>query len=167
MFDWVDDVRVARCPARPLQYVDTYCGPLLGIPPWYAGAGLTRSRSGGDLRRFSTTQHQAYGGIDLHARTLSGCLLNQAGEMLVHQHFKASPETFRKVMAPSRDERVVAGECLFTWSWLAALCTRAGSACGRGHALSMPASQGGNATHDRLEAQTIAARLRGGMRPPA
>jgi hypothetical protein len=85
----------------------------------------------------------------------------------VHQHFKASPETFLKVMAPYRDELVVAVECLFTWDWLADLCTRDGSACVRGHALSRQASQGGNAKHDRLEAQTIAARLRGGLLPQA
>jgi hypothetical protein len=96
-----------------------------------------------------------------------GCLLNQAGEILVQQHFKASPETFLKVIAPYRDARVVAVECLFTWDWLADLCTRAGSAFVRGHALSMQAIQGGQAKHDRLEAQTIAARLRGGLLPQA
>lgn len=87
--------------------------------------------------------------------------------MLVQQHFKASPETVLKVMAPYRDELVVAVECLFTWDWLADLCPRDGSACVRGQALSMPASQGGNAKHDRLEAQPIAARLRGGLLPQA
>jgi hypothetical protein len=38
------------------------------------------------------------------------CILNQAGEMLVHQHVKASPETFLKVIAPYRDALVVAVE---------------------------------------------------------
>jgi hypothetical protein len=87
--------------------------------------------------------------------------------MLVQQHFKASPETCLKVMAPDRDALVVAVACLFTWAWLADLCTRAGSACVRGQALSRQASQGGNAQYDRLEAQTIAARLRGGLLPQA
>jgi hypothetical protein len=150
-----------------VQCVDTYGGPLLGIPPWYAGAGGTRSSSGGDLRRVYTPQHQADGGIALHARTLSGCLLNQAGARLVQQHFKASPETVRKVMAPYRDELVVAVECRGPWDGLADLCPRAGSAVGRGHALSRQASQGGHAKHDRLEAPTMAARLRGGLLPPA
>jgi len=43
------------------------------------------------------------------------CILNQAGEILVHQNVKASPETFRKVIAPYRDDLVVAVECIFTW----------------------------------------------------
>jgi hypothetical protein len=39
---------------------------------------------------------------------MSVCLLNQAGEMLVHQHVKATPETFLKVLAPYGDDLVVA-----------------------------------------------------------
>jgi hypothetical protein len=37
----------------------------------------------------------------------------------------------------------------------------------RGHALSMPALHGGNAPHDRIDAQNLAGLRRGGMRPPA
>jgi len=36
------------------------------------------------------------------------CILNQAGEILVHQHVKARPEIFLKVMTPDRDALVVA-----------------------------------------------------------
>ena len=36
--------------------------------------------------RFYTKQHQFYCGIDLHARTMYLCILNQAGEILVHRH---------------------------------------------------------------------------------
>jgi predicted NBD/HSP70 family sugar kinase len=60
--------------------------------------------------RFYTQQHKAYCGIDLHARTMYVCILNQAGEILVHQHVKASPETFLKVITPYRDDLVVAVE---------------------------------------------------------
>jgi hypothetical protein len=35
-----------------------------------------------------TKQHHTYGGIDLHARTMSGCIRTQAGEMLLHQHMQ-------------------------------------------------------------------------------
>jgi transposase len=98
---------------------------------------------------------------------MSGCLLKQAGEMLVHQNFKASPETFRKVIAPYRDDLVVAVACRFTWYGLADLCTREGIACVLGHALDMQASHGGKAKHDRIEAHKIAVLLRGGMLPQA
>jgi transposase len=115
--------------------------------------------------RFYTKQHKAYCGIDLHARTMYVCILNQAGEILVHQNFKASPETFLKVIAPYRDDLVVAVECIFTWYWLADLCTREGIAFVLGHALYMKAIHGGKAKNDRIDAQKIAVLLRGGMLP--
>jgi len=48
---------------------------------------------------------------------------------MVHQNCKAHPEAFLKVMAPYRDDVVVAVECLFTWD----LAGR--SVCAGGHAL--------------------------------
>jgi hypothetical protein len=65
--------------------------------------------------RFYTTQHQFYCGIDLHARTMSVCMLNRDGEVLLHRHLKAAPEPFRKAVAPYREDLVVWVECLFTW----------------------------------------------------
>src|SRR6266498_5358467 len=117
--------------------------------------------------RFSTTQHQAYCGIDLHARTMDVCILNHDGEILGPQNFKASPETFLKVIAPYRDDLVVAVECLFTWYWLADLCMREGLAFVLGHALYMKAIHGGKAQHDKIDAHKIAVLLRGGMLPQA
>jgi transposase len=117
--------------------------------------------------RFYTKQHKAYCGIDLHARTMYVCIVNRDGEILVHQNFKASPETFLKVMAPYRDDLVVAVACLFTWYWLADLCTREGIVFVLGHALYMKAIHGGKATNDRIDAQKIAVLLRGGMPPQA
>jgi len=117
--------------------------------------------------RFYTKQHKAYGGIDLHARTMSVGVLNQAGEILVHQHVKASPETFLQVITPYRDDLVVAVECIFTWYGVADLCRREGIAFVLGHALYMSAIHGGKAKNDRIEAQQIAVVLRGGMFPQA
>ena len=54
--------------------------------------------------RFYTKQHQFYCGIDLHARTMYVCILNQAGEMLVHRNMPAGPEPFLKAIAPYREE---------------------------------------------------------------
>ena len=117
--------------------------------------------------RFYTKQHQTYCGIDLHARTMSICIVNQAGEILVHHHFTASPETFLKVIAPYREEIVVAVACMFTWYWLADLCQREGITFVLGHALSMKAIHGGKAKNDRIDTQKIAVLLRGGMLPQA
>ena len=45
--------------------------------------------------RFYTKQHQFYGGIDLHARTLYLCILTRE-EILVHRNMPAGPEPFLK-----------------------------------------------------------------------
>jgi len=63
--------------------------------------------------RFYTTQHPFYCGIDLHARTMYICILDQGGEVLVHRNMKTDPETFLKAIAPYRPGLVVAVECMF------------------------------------------------------
>ena len=117
--------------------------------------------------RCSTTQHQFYCGIDLHARTMYVCILNHAGEILVHRDMQASPETFLKAVAPYREDMVVAVECIFTWYWLADLCAQEGLPFVLGHALYMQAIHGGKAKNDRIDARKIAVLLRGGMIPQA
>src|SRR5258708_33768943 len=52
--------------------------------------------------RFYTTQHPFYCGIDLHARTMYVCILNQAGETLEHRNMTATPEALLKTIAPYR-----------------------------------------------------------------
>jgi hypothetical protein len=64
--------------------------------------------------RFYTTQHQFYCGIDLHARSMYICILNQESEIMLHRNMKARPETFPKAIVPYRDAMVVAVECIFT-----------------------------------------------------
>jgi len=117
--------------------------------------------------RFSTKQHQFYCGIDLHARTMYLCVLNQDGEILVHRNMPAGPEPFLKAVAPYRTDLVVCVECIFTWYWLADLCAREGIPFVLGHALSMKAIHGGKAKNDKIDAQKIAVLLRGGMLPQA
>ncbi len=61
--------------------------------------------------RFYTQQHQYYCGIDLHARSMYVCILNQAGEVLQHRNMRANPDAFLKAMGPYREDLVVAVEC--------------------------------------------------------
>lgn len=117
--------------------------------------------------RFYTQQHQHYCGIDLHARSMYLCVLNQAGTVLLHRNFRATPEAFLKAVAPYREELVVAVECIFTWYWLADLCRAEGISFVLGHALYMKAIHGGKAKNDRIDAHKIATLLRGGMIPQA
>jgi transposase len=117
--------------------------------------------------RFYTKQHQFYCGIDLHARTMYLCVLNQDGEILLHRNMPAGPEPFLKAVAPYRTDLVVCVECIFTWYWLADLCAREGIPFILGHALYMKAIHGGKAKNDKIDAQKIAVLLRGGMLPQA
>ena len=117
--------------------------------------------------RFSTTQHQFYCGIDLHARSMYVCLVSHDGELLVHRTMKAAPEPFLKAIAPYRDGLVVAVECTFTWDWLADLCAQEDIPFVLGHALSMKALHGGKAKHDNIDSHKLATLLRGGMWPKA
>jgi transposase len=117
--------------------------------------------------RFYTKRHQFYCGIDLHARTMYLCVLNQDGEIMLHRNMKAAPDTFLKAIAPYREDLVVCVECIFTWYWLADLCAREDIPFVLGHALYMKAIHGGKAKNDKIDAQKIAILLRGGMLPQA
>src|SRR5881409_4030782 len=117
--------------------------------------------------KFYTQQHPHYCGIDLHARTMYLCILNQAGAIVLHSNMKADSDSFLKAIAPFRDQIVVAVECIFTWYWLADLCTREGIAFVLGHALYMKAIHGGKAKNDKMDSQKIAVLRRGGLLPQA
>ena len=134
-----------------------------GLLAW----GTAPHGSGGDLRRFDTHPHHDDGGGDLPARSLDVGLVNQAGERLGPRHMPAAPEPLRQAVAPDRDGLVGAVACLCTGSWLADLCAPEGRPCVRGHALSMQAMPGGQATHDPRDAPTMAALRRGGRLPQA
>ena len=58
--------------------------------------------------RFYTKQHRHYCGIDLHARSMCLCILDQAGEVLLHKNFRVNPEAFLKAVANYREDPVVA-----------------------------------------------------------
>ena len=68
---------------------------------------------------FYTQQHKHYCGIDLHAKAMYVCLLDQHGTKLVHKNLPTTPEAFLRIIAPYRDDLVVGVECIFTWYWLA------------------------------------------------
>ena len=98
--------------------------------------------------RCYTTPHQCSCGIDWHARSMDVCIPNQAGDLVAHRHLKTKPDALLQIMVPSREDSVVAVDCLCTWSWLADLCAQEGMAFVLGHALSMKAIHGGQG-HER------------------
>ena len=117
--------------------------------------------------RFYTKMHKFYCGIDLHARSMYLCILDQEGNTLVHRNMPTNGQRFLKNIAPYREDLVVAVECMFTWYWLADLCQREGIAFVLGHPLYMKAIHGGKAKNDKIDADKIARLLRSNMLPQA
>ena len=113
--------------------------------------------------RFYTRQHIHSCGIDLHAQTMSVCVLDAAGEILLERKLETTPEAFLETIAPYREDLVVACECIFTGYWLADLCAKEKIDFVLGHALYMKAIHGGQAKNDKIDAHQIAVLLRGGM----
>jgi transposase len=113
--------------------------------------------------KFYTQQHKHYCGIDLRAKAMYVCILDQAGTKLVHKNLPTTSEAFLRLIAPYRDNLVVGVECMFTWYRLADLCQKEGIAFVLGHALYMKAIHGGKAKNDKIDAHKIALLLRGGM----
>src|SRR6516164_7720667 len=119
------------------------------------------------MMRFYNQQHRFYCGVDLHARTLSLCVLDAKGSITRQQTIAANPHAFLQAVAPFRDGLAVACECMFAWYWLADLCEQEKIPFVLGHALYMKAIHGGKTKNDKIDAHKIAVLLRGGMLPMA
>ena len=117
--------------------------------------------------KFYTQTHNHYCGIDLHARCLYVCILDQDGQTLIHKNIKATPGALLQLIAPYRHDLVIGVECMFAWYWVADLCREQEIAFILGHALYMKAIHGGKAKNDKIDSHKIAALMRGGMFPEA
>src|SRR5207302_2003644 len=134
----------------------------------YTGVTSTQSPlSSETMMRFSHQQHRFACGVDLHARTLSLCVLDAPGRIVLQQTLAASPDAFLRAVAPCRAGLAGAGECLSAWYGLADLCHEQEIPFVLGHALSRKAIPGGKAKTDTIDAHQIAVLLRGGTLPQA
>ena len=120
------------------------------------------------MRRFYTTQHRFYCGIDLHARLLAICIVDHdTASVVCRVQIPADKQLLLDTLAPYRADVVVAVECLFAWYWVADLCAAEKIPFVLGHALYMKAIHGGKAKNDDIDAEKIARLLRGGNIPVA
>ena len=117
--------------------------------------------------RFYTKQHNYYCGIDLHTKNMYVCILNQAGNLLVHKNIKTSPQSLERIIKPYQKDMVLSVECIFTWYWIADFCMQHNINFVLGHALYMKAIHGAKTKNDKIDSHKIAALLRGGMIPMA
>ena len=116
---------------------------------------------------FYHSTHQYYCGIDLHARSLYVCILDQSNETLLHKEIPANPEALCRLIEPYRTDLVIGVECMHCWYWVADFCEDNGITFILGHALYMRAIHGGKTKNDRIDSYKIAALMRGGNFPLA
>jgi len=117
--------------------------------------------------RFYKEQHKFYCGIDLHARKMYVCIIDQRGKTRAHQNIDTDPQLFFELIFPYISDIVVAVECMFSWYWVADLCVEHKIPFVLGHALYMKAIHGGKTKNDKIDSYKIAALLRGGNLPMA
>jgi transposase len=117
--------------------------------------------------KFYNQQHQYYCGIDLHARKMYVCILDQKGKTMVHENIKTDPELFFQLISPYLEDIVVGAECVFCWYWVSDLCAKHKLPFVLGHALYMKAIHGGKTKNDKIDSYKIALLLKGGNFPTA
>ena len=116
---------------------------------------------------FYKQQHKYYCGIDLHARKMYVCIIDQKGKTRVHRNIKTDPQLFFELVFPYLDDLIVGVECVFCWYWLADFCDQHHIAFVLGHALYMKSIHGGKTKNDKIDSYKIAALLKGGNFPLA
>lgn len=116
---------------------------------------------------FYNTLHPYYCGIDLHARVLYVCIIDEQGQTRVHQEISASPDKLKRILEPYLGHVVVGVECMHCWYWVSDFCEDIGVDFILGHALYMKAIHGGKAKNDRIDSFKIANLMRGGNFPLA
>jgi transposase len=119
------------------------------------------------MMRFYKQPHRFYCGVDLHAKTMHVCIVNEAGDILVHRNIKTQEDAFLQLIHPYREGLVVGVECMFSWYWLSDLCDAEKIDFVLGHALYIKAIHGGKSKNDKIDSEKIAMMLRGGMMPIA
>lgn len=117
--------------------------------------------------RFYDREHQFYCGVDLHASSMYLCIQDDRGTILVHKNLPTSREAFQVAVQPYRQDLAVAVECMFSWYWIADLCSQLDIAFVLGHALYMKAIHGGKTKSDKIDSKKIASLLRAKMLPMA
>lgn len=116
---------------------------------------------------FYTNTHPYYCGIDLHARLLYICIIDNENNVLVHKKISDSPEQLLAILQPYLGNIVVGVECMHCWYWLSDFCEANGIDFILGHALYMKAIHGGKTKNDKIDSLKIAKLIRGGNFPLA
>lgn len=117
--------------------------------------------------RFYNKLHKYYCGIDLHARKMYVCIIDQDGKVLVHHNIKTDPEMILELISPYLNNVVVGVECVFCWYWISDFCNEHSISFILGHALYMKAIPGGKTKNDKIDSYKITMLIKGGNFPIA
>lgn len=116
---------------------------------------------------FYNNTHPYYCGIDLHARSLYICIIDQEGNSCCHKEISATADKLKDLLEPYIGNIVVGVECMHCWYWVSDFCDDIGVDFILGHALYMKAIHGGKAKNDKIDSYKIANLIRGGNFPVA
>jgi len=117
--------------------------------------------------RYLTATAASYVGVDLHARTLFVCVLDQAGTVKLARNLPAKPQPFLQAVEPFTPDLLVGCECVHSWYWLADTCTEHNIPFALGHAFGIKAVHASKTKSDAHDAEVLARLLRGGNFPLA
>lgn len=117
--------------------------------------------------KFYTNSHKYYCGIDLHARILYVCILDNDGKKVLHQQIKDDRHALHRILKPYLGNLVLGVECMHCWYWVSDFCLEHNIKFILGHALYMKAIHGGKTKNDKIDSYKIACLMRGGNFPLA
>ncbi len=106
-------------------------------------------------------------GIDLHAREMYACVMNEKGEILFHCNMRTDFDQFKKKMTPFLSNMAVGVESTYMYYWLADACREENIPFFLGHAFYMKTIHGGKTKTDRLDCRKIADLMRTNYYPLA
>ena len=95
-------------------------------------------------------------GIDLHARKMYACVMNEKGEILFHRNMRTDFDQFKKKMIPFLSDMAVGVESTYMYYWLADACREKNIPFFLGHAYYMKTIHGGKTKTDRIGCRKIA-----------
>jgi len=108
-----------------------------------------------------------YCGVDLHKATMYVCIMDQSGEIYLHENMKTDFNTLLRRVQPYLPDMIVGVESLFCYYWLFDKCSEHNIPFYLGHAYYMKSVHGGKTKNDKLDSKAIANLMRSNHFPLA
>jgi transposase len=106
-------------------------------------------------------------GIDLHAKSLTACVMNQEGKIIRKKTVLCQRKDVLSFLAPWEKNVTVGVESTYNWYWLLDTLKEAEIPCCLGHALYIKRKMSSKHKNDRIDARGIADLLRSNQFPVA